>query len=88
MKIGSAIMSIAVGLVLVAPLGAGTIHQKGQVQANGMTIAYESFGKPDRETILLIAGTGMQLNTSEMLDLTRRQRAQGHVGHLLKWRQC
>lgn len=33
----------------------------GQVQANGITIAYESFGAPDRETILLIAGTGMQL---------------------------
>lgn len=33
----------------------------GQVKANGMTIAYESFGAPDDETILLIAGTGMQL---------------------------
>jgi pimeloyl-ACP methyl ester carboxylesterase len=31
------------------------------VQANGITIAYESFGPTDRETILLIAGTGMQL---------------------------
>jgi pimeloyl-ACP methyl ester carboxylesterase len=33
----------------------------GQVQANGITIAYESFGATDRETVLLIAGTGMQL---------------------------
>ncbi len=33
----------------------------GEVQANGITIAYESFGPADRETILLIAGTGMQL---------------------------
>jgi pimeloyl-ACP methyl ester carboxylesterase len=35
----------------------------GQVQANGITIAYESFGFPDaeRETILLIGGTGQQL---------------------------
>jgi hypothetical protein len=61
MKITSALIAIVVGLVLVSPLGADTIHQKGQVQANGITIAYESFGKPDRETILLIGGTGMQL---------------------------
>lgn len=33
----------------------------GKVQANGITIAYESFGPTDRETILLIAGTGQQL---------------------------
>jgi pimeloyl-ACP methyl ester carboxylesterase len=33
----------------------------GQVQANGITIAYESFGAPERETILLIGGTGQQL---------------------------
>jgi pimeloyl-ACP methyl ester carboxylesterase len=33
----------------------------GQVQANGITIAYESFGATNSETILLIAGTGMQL---------------------------
>jgi pimeloyl-ACP methyl ester carboxylesterase len=33
----------------------------GQVQANGITIAYESFGPEDGETILLIGGTGMQL---------------------------
>ena len=33
----------------------------GQVQANGITIAYESFGSPADETILLIGGTGQQL---------------------------
>jgi pimeloyl-ACP methyl ester carboxylesterase len=33
----------------------------GQVEANGITIAYESFGATNRETILLIPGTGMQL---------------------------
>jgi hypothetical protein len=59
MKITFALIAIVVGLVLVNPFGADTIHQKGQVQANGITIAYESFGKPDRETILLIGGTGM-----------------------------
>jgi pimeloyl-ACP methyl ester carboxylesterase len=33
----------------------------GTLQSNGITIAYESFGATDREAILLIAGTGMQL---------------------------
>lgn len=33
----------------------------GQVQVNGVTIAYESFGPDDRETILFISGTGQQL---------------------------
>jgi ABC-type glycerol-3-phosphate transport system substrate-binding protein len=33
----------------------------GEVQANDITIAYESFGSPQDETILLIAGTGQQL---------------------------
>jgi pimeloyl-ACP methyl ester carboxylesterase len=33
----------------------------GQVQANGITIAYESFGPTDRETMLLIMGNGTQL---------------------------
>jgi pimeloyl-ACP methyl ester carboxylesterase len=40
---------------------AGLTPTIGQVQANGITIAYESFGATDAETILLIAGTGMQL---------------------------
>lgn len=33
----------------------------GTVEANGITLAYESFGPTDRETILLIGGTGNQL---------------------------
>jgi pimeloyl-ACP methyl ester carboxylesterase len=33
----------------------------GEVGANDITIAYESFGSVDDETILLIAGTGQQL---------------------------
>jgi hypothetical protein len=61
MKITCALIAIVAGLVFVSPLGADTTHQTGQVQVNGITIAYESFGKPDRETILLIGGTGMQL---------------------------
>src|SRR5262245_38002341 len=36
-------------------------EKTGQVQANGITIAYESFGPTDRETVLLIMGNGAQL---------------------------
>jgi len=35
--------------------------ERGQVQANGLTIAYESFGPADREAILMIMGNGAQL---------------------------
>src|SRR5262245_26520952 len=35
--------------------------RKGQVKANGITIAYESFGPEDRETVLLIMGVSAQL---------------------------
>src|SRR5262249_17519144 len=35
--------------------------QRGQARANGITIAYESFGPTDRETVLLIMGNGSQL---------------------------
>lgn len=38
-----------------------TPTDSGQVEANGITIAYESFGSPDDEAIVLITGTGMQL---------------------------
>ncbi|CAM3337474.1 alpha/beta fold hydrolase [Occultella aeris] len=33
----------------------------GEVELDGAVIAYESLGSPDDETVLLIAGTGMQL---------------------------
>jgi pimeloyl-ACP methyl ester carboxylesterase len=36
-------------------------HETGFVDANGITLAYKSFGPKDGETVLLIAGTGMQL---------------------------
>jgi pimeloyl-ACP methyl ester carboxylesterase len=35
--------------------------ETGTVEANGITIAYESFGSQQDETILLIGGTGQQL---------------------------
>src|SRR5262245_14744884 len=35
--------------------------RRGQVKVNGITIAYESFGPEDRETVLLIMGAGAQL---------------------------
>mgnify|MGYP005855010957 CR=1 FL=1 len=34
---------------------------RGHVQANGITIAYESYGAGDRETVLLIMGINAQL---------------------------
>src|SRR5262245_48465607 len=40
---------------------AGIPASKGQVKANGITIAYESFGPEDRETVLLVMGLGGQL---------------------------
>ena len=38
-----------------------SVSQAGDVKANGITIAYESFGSPKNETILLISGTNAQL---------------------------
>lgn len=38
-----------------------SVAQSGQVKANGITIAYESFGAKDKPTILLISGTNGQL---------------------------
>jgi pimeloyl-ACP methyl ester carboxylesterase len=35
--------------------------QPGKVESNGITIAYESFGDPDNEAIILIQGTGATL---------------------------
>ena len=43
------------------PDSAGIPMRKGQVKANGITIAYESFGPEDRETVLLIMGASAQL---------------------------
>lgn len=37
------------------------VSKSGFAQANGITIAYECFGPPNGEAIVLIAGTGMQL---------------------------
>ncbi len=48
---------------------------KGVVDANGIRLAYESFGTADRETVLLIGGTGQQLidwPTSLVNDLVQR----------------
>nr|AEA72263.1 Est3 [uncultured bacterium] len=59
----------------LANSGFGPETQVGSVQVNNVTIAYESHGSPDRETILLIAGTGMQLTgwPDELIDeLVRR----------------
>lgn len=46
---------------LAGDSAAELVPDAGQVQANGITIAYESFGPAGREVILLIPGTGQQL---------------------------
>jgi pimeloyl-ACP methyl ester carboxylesterase len=61
MKIAATFIGIFGALASIVPSGAATQPGQGRVQVNGITIAYESFGKPDRGTILLIGGTGMQL---------------------------
>lgn len=45
--------------------------QADKVAANGINIAYESFGRPDGQTIILIAGTGASL-TSWPTELCQR----------------
>jgi len=55
-----------------------TPTSKGKVQANGITIAYESFGPADRETVLLIMGTGGQL-TAWPVELCEELVKRGYV---------
>src|SRR5262245_51634539 len=52
---------VCAGLFVLTNLDAAPKRKSRYALANGITIAYESFGSPDRETVLLIAGTGMQL---------------------------
>jgi len=52
---------MVLGLIFVTFVHAAPSYQHGKVQTNGVTIAYESYGPTNRETILLIAGTAMQL---------------------------
>jgi pimeloyl-ACP methyl ester carboxylesterase len=43
------------------PGTAGAQRREGKVKANGITIAYEDFGREDHEAVLLIMGNGTQL---------------------------
>jgi pimeloyl-ACP methyl ester carboxylesterase len=61
MRNASRLIGVCGGLFALTTMTGAPAPQQGQAQANGITIAYESFGSPDRETVLLIAGTGMQL---------------------------
>jgi pimeloyl-ACP methyl ester carboxylesterase len=45
-------------LILIFISSKNLISQTGQVKANGITIAYQSFGKAKKGTIILIFGTG------------------------------
>ena len=48
---------IVSAIAVIVPLA---FAQSGQVQSNGITIAYESFGSSDKEAILLIAGWALR----------------------------
>jgi pimeloyl-ACP methyl ester carboxylesterase len=61
MRNTSKLMAVCAGLVALTSLDAAQKRKPRYALANGITIAYESFGSPDRETVLLIAGAGMQL---------------------------
>lgn len=54
-------IGMLLGLIFVSVMHAAPLHRRGKVHANGITIAYESYGRTDREAILLIGGTAMQL---------------------------
>jgi len=56
MKRTATLALVCAALALASPAG-----KPGRVQANGISIAYESFGAADRQTVLLIAGSAMQL---------------------------
>jgi pimeloyl-ACP methyl ester carboxylesterase len=43
------------------PETAGVAVRQGKVKANGVTLAYESYGPLERETVLMIMGNGAQL---------------------------
>ena len=62
MKATAIFIGIFAGLAAVTALGAAPASQQGRVEANGIRIAYESYGPADRETILLIGGAWTQLS--------------------------
>jgi pimeloyl-ACP methyl ester carboxylesterase len=61
MRSTSTPLGFCAGLLILTSLNGAPAPPQDHVQANGITIAYQSFSSPDRETVLLIAGTGMQL---------------------------
>ena len=55
------LVGIVLGLIFVSFVHAAPLHQRGKIRTNGVTIAYESYGPANREAIILIGGTAMQL---------------------------
>lgn len=67
-------------VIFDSALAAGVEKEKvrrGKVLANGISIAYEAFGPPQGETILLIHGLGSQL-TDWPIELMERLAAKGY----------
>lgn len=73
-------------LTLLAACAAGTTDpgvESGEVEVDGAVIAYESLGSPEDETVLLIAGTGMQL-TDWPTELVESLADEGYRGRHLR----
>ena len=61
MKIAPTLIGIVAGLVFVSPVGAATAPHQGRCRPTESPLPTKVSAKVDRETILLIGGTGMQL---------------------------
>ncbi len=78
MKAKPRIFQTALLLTVVFVLSLGKVNAQTKfIKANGITIAYESFGDSDNETVLLIQGTGAQL-IDWPVDLCRILAEQGY----------
>ena len=54
MRNPSRLMGSCAGLFFLTTLNGTPVPQQDHVQANGITIAYQSFGSPDRETDTIV----------------------------------
>src|SRR5690554_5729776 len=52
---------LLIALSMTLAMAFATAQEAGLVEVDGAVLAYESSGSPDNGTVLLIAGTGMQL---------------------------
>jgi pimeloyl-ACP methyl ester carboxylesterase len=60
MKSASILIGVCGGLFALSTITAVAVPEQGPLHANSSTLAYGTFGSPDRETVLLVSGTSMQ----------------------------